>query len=128
MPKILIFSEHNSPGADEDLLLTIQKIEPDSEITKSLVPIGPGGIGPFWDRFAIFLVAEASKVVIKRVTEAAVQWAKDRMKQRDEAISIYYISIFGPDGIPLTSKNIQPSGEVRDSSGQRPISLPVHLL
>ncbi len=64
----------------------------------------------------IFILAEVSKKIIGEVTDAAINWAKQRLIDENSSRP-KFISIFGPEGVPINAKLITP-GNVEDKTDQ----------
>jgi hypothetical protein len=113
MAQIIIHTQSKIEVEDvEKLAQSIRETNPDIEI-KFSDPKRVGYAVTWWEVVLIFIVTEAGKKVVGRVTDAWLDWAKERITEHKRP---QYISIFGSDGVPIVAKLVQPSGEIEDKT------------
>jgi hypothetical protein len=113
MPRLIIYTKSRLP----DEVVTKLAEELDKRVANAEIRIVDAkrfGYGvTWWEVVLIFIATEVSKKVIGEVTEGAIEWAKTRFKEEGSQRP-KFISLFGPEGIPLGAKAIKPSGEIED--------------
>jgi hypothetical protein len=114
MPKIAVYTKSRLPAEVVSKLVA----ELEARVTNAEIKVVDAerrGYAVTWSEVVlIFIISEVSKKVIGEVTEAGIEWAKKRFSEEDNTRP-KFISLFGPEGVPLGGKSIKSSGEVEES-------------
>lgn len=115
MSKVIVTIQTSSKLEDiENLAQSIRDENPTLDVRASEDKrVGFGT--PIWEIVAIFIALEIASNVISDVYEASKKWAIARLESGENK-QPKFITIFGPEGVPVKATLIDANGNVEDKT------------